>query len=421
MRNSDSLIARHLAPAVKQRLTETPVVVLTGIRTVGKSTLLRSCATRHNVPVIDLDNRLTLQQIKADPGLFITDAPEPVCIDEFQHDPELLYSIKSELNIDYRPGRYLLTGSTRYSMLPKAAQALTGRAHVMTVWPLSQGELHGRRESFIDTLLTEPDSLRSVDTAETGRDQYTEAVLTGGMPIAVAASSESARGRYFEDLVDLILMRDVMDIRRVRQRGLLQNLARQLAARTGQVLNVAAIAGQLEESARTLSDYIQLLESVFLVHHLPAFGRTLGTRVAKTPKTHLIDSGIAAHLLGVNRDRLGLRKPSTLTEFGHVVETFAVNEIIKQAGWSAAEVTFSHLRTGQQQEVDLVVESRDGSVAGVEVKASTTVKDTDFKGLRLMRDKLGEDFTAGVLLNFGQRSYQYEDRLYVVAMERLWS
>jgi hypothetical protein len=160
---------------------------------------------------------------------------------------------------------------------------------------------------------------------------------------------------------------------------------------------------------------------IFLVHHLPAFGRTLGTRIAKTPKTHLIDSGIAAHLLGVNRDRLDPKKPSTLTEFGHVVETFAVNEIIKQAGWSASEVTFSHLRTAQQQEVDLVVESRGGNVAGVEVKTSTTVKDTDFSGLRLMRDKLGEDFTAGVLLNFGQRSYQYEDRLYVVAMERLWS
>jgi uncharacterized protein len=198
-------------------------------------------------------------------------------------------------------------------------------------------------------------------------------------------------------------------------------LAQHLAGRTGQVLNISAIAGQLGQEARTLGDYVKLLESVFLVHQLPAFARTLGARLAKAPKIHFIDSGMAARLLGVNRRRLELKKPSTLTEFGHLVETFAVNEILKQAGWSSAEVSFSHMRTADQKEVDLVAETRDGSLAGIEVKASATVKDTDFTGLRLMRDRLGDDFTAGVLLNLGQRSYRYDDRLYVVAMDRLWA
>jgi uncharacterized protein len=419
--SSEGLVSRHLGPVVEQRLSESPVVVLTGIRTVGKSTLLQACAQSHGVPIIDLDDRAALTQVQADPGLFISGAPEPVCIDEFQHEPDLLYSIKSELNADYRYGRYLLTGSTRYSMLPRAAEALTGRAHIMTVWPLSQGELRGTRETFLDTLMEEPEAFRAAATSTTTREDYVNAILTGGMPIAASAPTESARERYFDDLVEMIVLRDVLDLRRVRQRGALQSLAQHLAARTGQVLNISAIAGQLGQEARTLGDYVKLLESVFLVHQLPAFARTLGARLAKAPKIHFIDSGMAARLLGVNRRRLELKQPSTLTEFGHIVETFAVNEILKQAGWSSAEVSFSHMRTADQKEVDLVAETRDGSLAGIEVKASATVKDTDFTGLRLMRDRLGGDFTAGVLLNLGQRSYRYDDRLYVVAMDRLWA
>lgn len=421
MRNDpDALIVRHLAGTVAVRLDESPVVVLTGIRTVGKSTLLRECATERGVSITDLDDRSTLDQVLADPTLFVTGGNEPACIDEFQHAPDLLYAIKAELNVDLRPGRYLLTGSTRYTMLPRAAEALTGRAHVMTVWPLSQGELRGRREKFIDTVMESPDDLRSTTESTTSRDDYIQTILAGGMPIALAAATEDARARYFDDLVDLILLRDVLDIRRIRQRGVLQTLTRHLAARTGQVLNVADIANRIGHDARTLYDYVSLLESVFLVHRLESFGRTLGSRLAKSPKVHFIDSGLAANMLGVTRRKLELRKPSTLTEFGHVVETFAVNEILKQAAWSETSVVFSHLRTHGKREVDLVMEARDGRVAGIEIKAASTVTDSDFAGLRLMRDKLGDDFVTGVVINLGRRSYRYDDRLYVIAMDRLW-
>ncbi|MPZ27043.1 MAG: DUF4143 domain-containing protein [Micromonosporaceae bacterium] len=420
MTDPDALITRHLAGTVSQRLTESPVVVLTGIRTVGKSTLLRACAAAREVPILDLDDRPTLDQVLADPRLFVGGPREPVCIDEFQHAPDLLYAIKAELNEDFRFGRFLLTGSTRYTMLPRAAQALTGRAHIMTVWPLSQAELKKHRETFIDTVIDQTDDLRSHPISDTTRDEYVQAILTGGLPIALQAPSDDARGRYFDDLVDLLVLRDVLDIRRVRQRGALQTLTRHLAARTGQLLNVADIANSMRHEARTLHDYVNLLESVFLVHRLEAFGRTLGTRIAKTPKVHLVDSGLAAHVLGITRRKLELRKPATLSEFGHVVETFAVNEILKQAGWARNSVTFSHLRTHSQHEVDLVLETRDGTAAGIEIKASSTIDDKDFAGLRLLRDKLGDDFAAGVLLNLGRRSYRYDDRLYVVALDRLW-
>jgi uncharacterized protein len=136
---------------------------------------------------------------------------------------------------------------------------------------------------------------------------------------------------------------------------------------------------------------------------------------------HVVDSGLAAYLLGITESRLEARAPTTLTEFGHVIETFALNEILKQAGWANIPLTFSHFRTKDGHEVDLVCETDDGRITGVELKAASSVEDKDFRGLRLLRDKLGSDFAGGVVLDLGPRAYTKEDRLHVLPLDRLWS
>ncbi|MGD0063988.1 MAG: ATP-binding protein [Streptosporangiaceae bacterium] len=419
--NHPRVIARHLQPVIAQRLAEEPVVILTGARTVGKSTLLTACSREHGVPVTDLDDIATRRAVAADPTLFTSGRAEPVCLDEFQHVPVLLDAIKAELNRDLRPGRFLLTGSTRYNTMPKASQSLTGRAHIMTMWPLSQGELRGRKETFLDDLVTDPGSLTTPEPSRTDRASYEQMVLAGGFPLAIARSAQATRDQWFRDFVDMVIERDVLEIRRVRQRRVLPLILRHLAAQTAGVLNVSSIAATVQLDGRLVGDFVSLLESVFLVHQLEAFGRTLGSRVGRMPKVHLVDSGLAAYLLGINDSRLAARDPSTLTEFGHVVETFAINELIKQAGWSSAQVRFAHFRTRDGYEVDLVAETAEGKIAGLEIKASATITDSDFRGMRLLRGKLGTDFLGGVLLNLGQRSYTYEDRLHVIPLDRLWT
>lgn len=416
------LYERHLRSVVAERLREEPVVVLTGARTVGKSTLLAACGLAHDVPVLDLDDLETRRAVHADPALFVdADRPRPVCVDEFQHELGLLDAIKAELNRGLEAGRYLLTGSTRYSTLPGASQSLTGRAHVMTMWPLSQGELIGVRETALDLLMSEPAALVTGTPSTTQRSDYEKNILAGGFPIAVARSAGAGRDRWFRDFVDMVIQRDVLEIRKVRQRQVMPQVLRRLAGQTGQVLNVSTVASALQLDASLTADLIGLLESVFLVHRLESFGRTLSSRVGRSPKVHLVDSGLAAYLLGVTEAKLRTRAPSTLTEFGHIVETFAVNELIKQAGWANEPVEFSHFRTRDGHEVDLVIEDQHGRIAGVEVKAAGTVTDNDFRGLRLLRDKLGSDFIGGVLLNLGRRAYTYEDRIHVVPLDRLWS
>ena len=415
------LIARHLEPVIAERLSEEPVVILTGARTVGKSTLLAACSRAHNVPMIDLDDIQTRRAVAADPALFASGTAEPICVDEFQHVPELLDAIKAELNRDLRPGRYLLTGSTRYATLPRAGQSLTGRAHIMTMWPLSQGELRGRKETFLDVLATDPARLVTPVASATTRAEYEQLILAGGFPIAIARRTVASRGQWFTDFVSMVVERDVLEIRRIRQRRVMPLIMRHLAGQTAGLLNVSDIASRVQLDNRLVGDFVTLLESVFLVHRLEAFGRTLSGRVNRSAKVHVVDSGLAAHLLGISQSRLSARDPSALSEFGHLTETFAVNELIKQAGWAEAQVRFSHFRTRDQHEVDLVIETGEGAIAGIEVKASSTIADNDFRGLRLLRDRLGTSFLGGVVLNLGQRSYSYENRLHVLALDRLWT
>lgn len=246
-------------------------------------------------------------------------------------------------------------------------------------------------------------------------------VLAGGFPIALARSTPELRRRWFRDLVRMVIERDVLEIRKVRQRDVLLQILRRLAAQTAQLLNPAAVATTIELDKSTVNDFIQLLESVFLVHRLGAYGRTLSSRANRSPKVHLVDSGLAAYLMGITENRLAARAPATVTEFGHLMETFAVNEVMKPGGWTKSPVTFSHFRTKDGREVDLVCEADDGGIAGVEMKAASRVEDKDFRGLRMLRDKLGADFVGGAVLYLGPRSYTKEDRLHVLPLDRLWS
>jgi len=270
-------------------------------------------------------------------------------------------------------------------------------------------------------LVSDPARLATPAVSSTSRQDYEQMILTGGFPIALARKTAESRRRWFRDFLDMVVERDVLEIRKVRQRDVLPEILRRLAAQTAQLLNPAAVARTIELDKSTVNDFIRLLESVFLVHRLGAFGRTLSSRANHSPKVHLVDSGLAAYLLGITDSRLAARATATLTEFGHIIETFAVNEVLKQAGWAQSPVTFSHFRTKDGQELDLVCETEDGRIAGVEVKAASRVEDNDFRGLRLLRDKLGSDFVGGVVLYLGPRSYTREDRLHVLPLDRLWS
>ena len=412
-------VARRVLGIVLARLAEEPVVALQGPRTVGKSTLLGEIADRHGVEVIDLDEPAVRDAVRADPGTFTAGVP-PVCIDEFQKAPMVLDAIKAELNRRLDPGRFVITGSTRFDALPRAAQALTGRVHVVDLWPFSQGEIDGHAEDFLTVAMTAPDLIISTSRSTTSRDGYIERICRGGLPLAVARHDES-RNRWMDDYVRVSLARDVTELARIRQGALLPALLRRLAAQTGQVLNMAAAGRSAGLEPRTAETYTKLLEDLFLVRRLGAWGRTLRARTAATPKIHVLDSGVAARLLGLSPARLGRLDAAALSEFGHLLETFVVGELLKQASWTGDVAGVGHWRTHDGHEVDLVIEHHDGAVTAFEVKSASRVTARDARGLRALRDGLGEGFNIGVVLYTGGLTYRLDERILVAPIDLLWS
>ena len=415
------LIPRRLNRVVLERLRDDPVVLIEGPRTVGKSTLLRALAQAAGAEVLDLDQPATRDAVIADPSAFVASS-RPVFVDEYQKAPVVLDAIKAELNADSRPGRFALTGSTRHDSLPPAAQALTGRLTTVTLYPLSQGEMAGQHELFVSEVFADPERVvAAVPTSTTTRQDYLQRVITGGFPLATARTNDAARNRWFDSYVTLTLERDVRELSRIRQGAQLPPLLGRLAGQTAQVLSVEAAARDLTLDRVTAENYTRLLEAVFLLHRLPAWGKTLTARAIGSPKLHVLDSGVAARLLRLSTARLARKDPTVLSELGHLVESFVVAELLKQTSWQDEIAVAGHWRTRDGDEVDVILEHDDGSLVAIEVKAAGRVPGEQFRPLRKLRAAAGDLFRAGVVLHLGTRSYTYEDRLHVMPLDRLWT
>jgi uncharacterized protein len=387
---------------------------------VGKSTVLRILARSRGVDVIDLDDLEVRDAVLGNPSI-LTGGTTPLCIDEYQRVPEILDALKAKLNREgSHPGVAVITGSTRHDALPRTAQALTGRLHTLTIWPLSQGELMGSQENLLEALLADPRAVVAQHQASsTRRQDYVERVCAGGLPLAVQRSG-LARARWFDDFVRQSIERDALELSQVRQRQALADLLTRVASQTGQLLNTTKVAEAVGIERKTAAAYLRLLEDLFLVVRLPGWGKTLRSRVNVRPKIHLVDSGLAARLLRLTPANLGALDPGALTEFGNLLETFVVGELRKQASWIDQSVTLGHWRTSGGAEVDLVAEFDDGQVIAFEVKASERATGSAFIGLQQLRDTLGMRFRAGVALTTGRHTYTHADRLHAMPIDRLW-
>ncbi len=401
-------------------MRDEPVVLLQGPRSVGKSTLLRELASRFDAVVVDLDDLATRDAVAADPATFVA-GPAPVCVDEYQRVPLILDAIKAELNRDGSPGRFVLTGSARHETLPAAAQALTGRLHRLPILPLSQGEIAGVGEHFLEDLFVDPSTFVPGPMSSTPREAYIDRVIAGGFPAPLARTSAASRNRWFDDYIRLSLERDVQELGSIHQAVVLPRLLERLAGQTAQVLNIARAASDVRLNERTTDSYLRLLEAVFLLHRLPAWRSTLTSRSTATPKIHVVDSGVAARLLRLTPDKLARRDPTALTELGHLLETFVVGELLKQASWIDGVAGVGHWRTSDGDEVDLVLERDDGAVIAFEAKAAQRVGSEQLAPLRKLRDRLGTAFLAGVALYLGPSSYSHDDRLHALPVDRLWT
>lgn len=408
-----TMIRRNIEDTVRRAMADTPVVLINGARQTGKTTLIQAIAAAEGAQVLTLDDSATLALAAGDPAGFIRNLGEPIVIDEIQKVPALFPAIKLAVDQDRRPGRFLLTGSANVMTLPGLSESLVGRMEIIPLFPFSAGELAGIVETFVPRLFAGtvalPRPLASEDIA---------ARLTrGGYAEANQRTAADRRAAWFASYTSTILQRDVRDLARVDALHALPNLLKLLAARASGLLNVADVGRDAGLSHTTLTRYLALLEAVFLVHRLPAWSRNLGRRLVKAPKLHLVDSGLACHLIGADAQRL----TEDRSLMGRQLESFVVGELRKQVSWTDPQTTLHHLRTAAGSEVDVVLEKPDGSIAAVEVKASTTVAASDGAALGALRDQLGAQFRMGVVLYLGDQLVPFGNKLWLVPMPVLWA
>ena len=230
-----------------------------------------------------------------------------------------------------------------------------------------------------------------------------ERVCAGGLPLAVRRTGP-ARDRWFDDYVSQTVERDAAELAQIQQRQLLRTLLNWFAGQTGQLSMASKAADALRANRNTVESYTRLLEDLFLIERLPAWGTTLRARTMSTPKVHVVDSGLAARLTRVSESRLGRLDATAQSEFGNLLETFVVGELRKQASWLDDRATLGHWRTHDKDKVDVVLELGDGRVIAFEVKAAERVSGLHLRGLHKLRDALGKRFVAGVVFNLGTRS-----------------
>lgn len=410
---------RRILSLAVDHMRDDPVVLLEGPRSVGKSTILRHIASERGGRILDLDDPATLDAVRMDPATLIR-GDQLVCIDEYQRAPVVLDAIKAELNLRTAPGRFVLTGSAQHQSLPESAQALTGRLDRLEVLPLSQGEIDGVYETWLEDFFNEPARNLTPLPTVTPRNEYVERMMVGGFPLALASSGPTSRNRWLDNYLSLTLSRDVRELSAIRHGALLPDLLHRLAGQTGQVLNIHNAAESIGLEMNAAARYISLLEQVFLIKRLPAWGTTLNARSSKLPKVHVVDSAVAARLLRLTPAKIEKMAPSTLTDFGHLLETFVIGELLKQASWLEETYLPGQWRTHDGTEIDFILERDDGKVVAIEVKSAARTQPGDFRALKLLREKLGSEFAGGAVLYLGAQAFQYEDRLYAVPIDRLW-
>ncbi|PDT50475.1 AAA family ATPase [Sinorhizobium fredii] len=407
------LIHRKARPIVEAALVDTRVVLIAGPRQAGKTTLARQFASTER-PYITLDDAGALNAAKSDPVGFVRGLNRAI-IDEVQRAPELILAIKERVDRDDAPGRFLLTGSANLATVPAIADSLAGRMAVIQLLPFAQSEIRATPGQLLDRLFAGEEP--SIDEDVVFGDDLVETVVRGGYPEVLRRAAPARRIAWFEDYVALILDRDVRDIANIDQLDRLPRLLDVLAEHAGQLVNHSSFGAALGLSSVTAQKYVSILERLFLVRTLVPWSSNRLTRLIKTPKLHFLDSGLLATLREDEVDALRDNK----TRFGPLLESFVMSELMKLASWSERRLSFSHYRTKDQNEVDVVIEDRPGRIVGIEVKASATVKAEDFKGLRQLQEAVGDRFVRGLVLHDHDRVTPFGEKLLAAPLSILWT
>jgi len=380
------LIHRTLEPFVSTAASQFPVLLLTGARQVGKTTLLRKLAEPGRA-YVTLDDPLALALAQSEPALFLQRFAPPVLIDEIQYAPGLLPQIKMRVDHKREPGLFWLTGSQQFHLMRGVAESLAGRVAVVQLLGLSRAEIGQRNlhaAPFIPTETEIDQRLRGAEPLDL-RTLY-RAIWRGAMP-EIALNPAMDRDLFYGSYVQTYLQRDVRDLARVGDEGAFIHFLRACAARTGQMLNLSDLARDADVVANTAKHWLSILQTSGVVHLLEPYHSNLTKRLVKSPKLYLLDTGLCSYLTEWT-------SPETLEAgamAGPMLETWVFAELLKSYWHNGRRAPFNYYRDKDQREIDLVI-SRDGNLYPLEIKrtAAPSLRDLGhFAALERLRLPVG--------------------------------
>lgn len=403
---------RNITSKIEKALSRSPVVLLIGARQTGKTTLMKQIGKARNYNYITFDDIRFLSAAKSDPIGFIQAVQKPVILDEVQRVPEIFLAIKQDVDQNRIPGMYALTGSANPLLIPKIGDSLAGRMEIFSLFPLSQGEILGQKDQFIDNAFN---NQLPLPFEVVSKENLYQKITIGGYP-SVQVFDYEGRESWFNSYITTILQRDVKDISQISGISQLPMLLSLLATRAGSILNVSELSRTAGISASTLNRYLILLQMLFLINFQSSWSSNLGKRLVKSPKIYLIDSGLLSFLLGIN-----LQDISDLRFAGSLLENFVQSELLKQSTWNNTRVKSFYFRTNSGIEVDIVLEDFSGNLVCIEIKNSSTVNSTDFKGLKYIQELTGSKFLKGIVLYTGSELVPFGPKLIALPINSLWA
>jgi predicted AAA+ superfamily ATPase len=410
---ADHKYKRWQYDTVNKSLQSRRVIVLSGSRQCGKTTLSRDLASIDAI-YRSLDDVTLLEAALSDPHGFVRHGNELMIIDEVQKAPTLLQAVKMDVDQVQKPGRFLLTGSANLYSIPAAKESLAGRISNIRLRPLTQGELYGKQPCFLENAFNKVFKTHEIIC---DKDAYIITALKGGFPEALSLGIIQEESMWYKDYIAAITQRDLHDIINIKRQNSMKELLYVLAAWSSKFIDISAICSSLGIARQTLVSYINALEALYLVERVRPWSKTDYDRVNKHDKLFMTDTGIMGTILGWRFEKIRLDGDKT----GKLIETFVFTQLAALIDAQQQEYQIYHYRDREKREVDFIIENEDGNLLGIEVKAGSALSQDSFKHLKWFRDNMaGKHTFIGIVLYTGENVLSFGSDMWAVPISVLW-
>lgn len=408
-----NLIKRDITPRLHRALSDSPVVYLNGPRQAGKSTLCRSL--EDGFSYLSLDSYSIRSSAISDPISFVNGLEHKTIIDEAQLAPEIFRALKfyiDELrfkNQDKIYGRLILTGSADIMAIPELAESLVGRMQILTLLPFSASEIFNGNTNFIPSIFDKSPIIKRVYSNYNLHEMVQKATFP-----EVSIGKITDKTAWYENYISTIINRDVKELAEINKISYLPRLLMLLASRAGSLLSYSSLSRDVGLPVTTLKRYLELLQHVYLIKMVQPWFRNISKRLVKSPKIYFTDTALLLSTLGRNLDDDYILK-------GAMLENFVATELMKHINCLGDGYQLFYFRTSDDKEVDFIIEKPNGSIIGIEVKYSAAVTDSDFNGLKILQNSIGNDFVRGIVLYQGKEILPYGKNLFAMPIDCLWN